>query len=286
MENNRIGTTVIDALTLCYIAEGQLLNTLREVSHRIDIEAFTLHRILARAFHQYFDVVLRGRKVASIYFDRRETEETELYLWLRFENYVLYDDVLLVDVLSLKKLLKLTFNNISHLDLARDFRYNVSERIRVLMRNPNLKTMINGKQIRNRDEALKGVTRTCRMSLSRDKTKSLTIKQAKAIKNKYDGITLDSYDKMDEIANKSEKHYILDYYDNPKRLHRLELRLKNQDIRRLAETTGVAITAEIIFDKECLDRLYLQALQSILRFTDGRKKLDWQQLFNCNLRYR
>lgn len=286
MENDRIGTTVIDALTLCYIAEGQLLNTLRGVSHRIDIEAFTLHRILARAFHQYFDVVLRGRKVASIYFDRRETEETELYLWMRFENFVLYDEVLLVEVMSLTKLLKLTFNNISHLDLARDFRYNVSERIRVLMRNPNLKTMINGKQIRNRDEALKGVTRTCRMSLSRDKTKSLTIKQAKAIKNKYDGITLDSYDKMDEIANKSEKHYILDYYDNPKRLHRLELRLNNQDILRLAETTGVAIIAEIIFDKECLDILYLQALQSILRFTDGRKKLDWQQLFNCNLRYR
>lgn len=286
MENDRIGTTVIDVLTLCYIAEGQLLNTLRGVSHRIDIEAFTLHRILARAFHQYFDVVLRGRKVASIYFDRRETEETELYLWMRFENFVLYDEALLVEVLSLKKLLKLTFNNISHLDLARDFRYNVSERIRVLMRNPNLKTIINGKQIRNRDEALKGVTRICRMSLSRDKTKSLTIKQAKAIKNKYDGITLDSYDKMDEITNKSEKHYILDYYGNPKRLHRLELRLNNQDIRRISETTGVAITDEIIFDKECLDMLFLQALQSVIRFTDGRKKLDWQWLFNCNLRYR
>ena len=286
MENDRIGTTVIDALTLCYIAEGQLLNTLREVSHRIDIEAFTLHRILARAFHQYFDVVLRGRKVASIYFDRRETEETELYLWMRFENFVLYDEVLLVEVLSLTKLLKLTFNNISHLDLARDFRYNVSERIRVLMRNPTLKTMINGKQIRNRDEVLRGITRTCRMSLNRDKTKSLTIKQAKAIKNKYDGITLDSYDKMDEITNKSEKQYILDYYGNPIRLHRLELRLNNQDIRRLAESTGVAITDELIFDKECLDILFFQALQSVIRFTDGRKKLDWQKLFGCNLRYR
>lgn len=286
MENDRLGTTVIDALTLCYIAEGQLLNTLRGVSHRIDIEAFTLHRILARAFHQYFDVVLRGRKVASIYFDRRETEETELYLWMRIENFVLYDDGLVAEVLSLPKFLHLSFHNITRLNLARDFCYNISERIRALMRNPTLKTMINGKQIRNRDEVLRGITRTCRMSLNRDKTKSLTIKQAKAIKNKYDGITLDSYDKMDEIINKSEKHYILDYYDNPKRLHRLELRLNNQDIRRLAETTGVAITAEIIFDKECLDRLYLQALQSILRFTDGRKKLDWQQLFNCNLRYR
>ena len=60
------------------------------------------------------------------------------------------------------------------------------------MRNPDIKTIVNGKQIKDRDEALKGITRTCRMSLNRDKTKSRTIKQANAIKNKYDGITLDS----------------------------------------------------------------------------------------------
>ena len=35
-----------------------------------------------------------------------------------------------------------------------------------------------------------------------------------------------------------------------------------------------------------LDAIYLQALHSLVRFTHGRKKLDWEMLFDCNLRYR
>ena len=48
---------------------------------------------------------------------------------------------------------------------------------------------------------LKGIYRTCGMSLAKDGTKGLTIKQAKADKNKHFGITLDCYDKAEEIEN-------------------------------------------------------------------------------------
>lgn len=286
MSNDRIVTTIIDALTLCYVAEGRVLDVLRGINYRAEFDVFTLFKTLGRTHHQHFDVMLRGKKVACVYFDRYGTDGIEPYLWMRVENYVLYNGELLVEVLSLTELLDLSFNNITHLDLARDFCYNISERIRKLMRNPELKTIINGKQIKDRDEALKGITRTCRMSLNRDKTKSLTIKQVKAIKNKYDGITLDSYDKMDEITNKSEKRYILDYYGSPKRLYRLEMRLNNPDLKKISESIGISITEDIVFDKERLDALYFQSLHSMLRFTDGRKKLDWQMLFDCNLRYR
>lgn len=286
MCNDRIGTTIIDALTLCYVAEGEVLDELREINYRAEFDVFTLYRTIGRTHHQHFEAMLKGKKVACVYFDRYGAAADEPYIWIRIENFVLYDMKLLVEVLSLTQLLDLTFNNITHLDLARDFGYNISERIRSLMRNPDIKTIVNGKQIKDRDEALKGITRTCRMSLNRDKTKSLTIKQAKAIKNKYDGITLDSYDKMDEITSKSAKRYIIDYYGNPKRLYRLELRLNNQDIRKISDSLSIRITEDIIFDKERLDALYVQALQSMLRFTDGRKKLDWQMLFDCNLRYR
>ena len=286
MSNDRIGKTIIDALTLCYVAEGEVLDVLRGINHRAEFDMFTLYRTIGRTHHQHFDVILTGRKVACIYFDRYGAGTDESYIWVRIENFVLYDVVLFVEVLLLPQLFDLSFNNITHLDLARDFGYNISERIRSLMRNPDIKTIVNGKQIKDRDEALKGITRTCRMSLNRDKTKSLTIKQAKAIKNKYDGITLDAYDKIDEITNKSEKQYILDYYGNPKRLHRLELRLNNQDIRKISDVIGIGITEDVVFDTDRLDALYIQALQSMLRFTDGRKKLDWQMLFDCNLRYK
>ncbi len=285
MKKGQIGQTVIDALTLCYVAESSLLNHLRSIKHCVTFDKFKFYRTLGRAHFQHFDITHNEQKVATAYFDRFGTHDDESYFWLRLENQVLYNSALMVEVLTLPELLDLTFNNITHLDLARDFNYNICERIRQLMRNPQLKTIINGKKVANRDEVIKGITRTCKISLSRDKTKSLTIKQAKAIKNKYDGITLDSYDKMDEITNKSEKQYIVEYYNNPKRLYRLELRLNNTDIKKIANSIGIIVTGSVVFEKECLDKLYIQALQSIIRFTKGRKKLDWDELFRCNGRY-
>lgn len=285
MCNERLGKTIIDALTLCYTAEGQLLDALRDVDYRIEFDNFILHRTIGRTHHQHFDVVLHGDKIACIYFDRYGTGGDEPYIWLRIENHVLYDSILLAEVLILPQLIDLTFNNLTHLDLARDFKYNICDRIRALMRNPQLKTIINGKHIKNRDDALLGVTRTCKMSLNRDKSKSLTIKQAKAIKNKYNGITLDSYDKFDEIQSKSGKLYILDFYNNPKRLYRLEMRLNNEDIKKISECVGVVITEDIIYDTDRLDALYLYALQSLIRFTDGRRKILWEELFDNNVRY-
>ena len=194
--------------------------------------------------------------------------------------------MLLIETLSISELLDLTFNNITHLDLARDYKYNVCDKIRQLMRNPQLKTILNGKQIKNRDEALDGVLRNCKMSLNRDLPKSLTIKQAKAKKNKYDGMVLDCYNKMDEITSKSHKQYILDYYGNPNKLHRLEVRLNNQDLKKISASLLTTISEESVFNQDTLDVIYLKALHSLLRFTAGRKKLDWQMLFDCNLRYR
>lgn len=285
MNRCKLGTTIIDAVTLCYTAQDLLLNTLRKVD-KIDFDTFKLHRTRGHHHSQHFDIILNGIKVATTYFDRYGSEEKEPYLWLRVENNVLYKKNLLAETLTISELLNLQYNNITYLELARDFTYNIINKIRGLMRDPSLKTIINDKQIKDRNKIIKNVHRTCGMSLNRDGGKSLTIKQAKAAKNKYDGITLNSYDKVSEIASKPHKQYILDYYDNPKRLYRLELRLNNNDIKSITKRLGIVTTEDIIFDADNLDAIYLQALQSLLRFTAGRKKLDWQMLFDCNLRLR
>ena len=282
----KLGTTIIDALTICYKAEDDFLAYMRKVSKSIDFDKFSLSRTRGKHHSQHFDVKLYGLGVATMYFDRYGASDNEPYIWLRVDNYILYDKLLLIETLSLTELLDFSFNNYTHLDLARDYLYNIGNRIRILMRNPELTTIVNGKQIKDRNKILNNVTRTCNISLDRDGGKSLTIKQSKAIKNKYDGITLDSYDKVREIESHSHKHYILNYYGNPKRLHRLELRLNNPDIKAIAKRLCMVITEDIIFDSNKLDAIYLQALHSMLRFTHGRKKLDWQMLFNCNMKYR
>lgn len=286
MQNERLGKTIIDALTLCYVAEGKVLDHLREVKLQYSIDTFTLHRTSGKHHKEHFDIYLHKKKVATIYFDRYGSAGDESYVWLRIENHVLYNQQLLIQTLMLPELLDIDFNNITYIELARDFTYNITQKIRSLMRHTELKTIINGKQKKDRDEVVDGIIRTCKISLNRDLQKSLCIKQAKAEKNKYDGITMDSYNKMDEITSKSHKQYILDYYDNPKKLYRLELRLNNADIKKISKAIGLSVTDDTIFNQDALDQIYLQALQSLLRFTDGRKKLDWQMLFDCNLRHR
>ncbi|MBR5585827.1 MAG: hypothetical protein IKW36_06265 [Alistipes sp.] len=259
---------------------------MRKVSGSVDFDKFSLCRTRGKHHSQHFDVKLYGLGVATMYFDRYGASDNEPYIWLRVDNYILYDKLLLIETLSLTELLDFSFNNYTHLDLARDYLYNIGNRIRILMRNPELTTIVNGKQIKDRNKILNNVTRICNISLDRDGGKSLTIKQSKAIKNKYDGITLDSYDKVNEIKSKSHKQYILNFYGNPKRLHRLEVRLNNDDIKGIAKSLCITLTEDIIFDINKLDAIYLQALHSLLRFTHGRKKLDWEMLFDCNLRYR
>ena len=221
-----------------------------------------------------------------MYFDRYGANDNEPYIWLRVDNYVLYDRPLLVETLSLPELLDLPFNNYTHLDLARDYRYNIGNRVRTMMRNPELKTILNGKQIIDIKKTLKNVFRACGMSLDRDGGKGLVIKQAKAAQNKNKGKTLACYDKIEEIKTESHKQYIIDFYGNPKRLHRFEVRLNNDDVNGIAEILGIVVTEDIIFDIDKLDAIYLQALHSLLRFTHGRKELKWHMLFDCNLRYR
>ena len=153
-----------------------------------------------------------------------------------------------------------------------------------MMRREDLAVIINGKEVRDRNMMLKDIFRTCGMSLAKDGTKGLTIKQAKAAKNKHFGITLDCYDKAEEIKNASGKQYISDFYGKRKRLHRLEVRMNCEQIKRACSRTGVAYDLHLLETPESLDALFIYTLQSVLRFRQGRKVLQWEDLFKCGVR--
>ena len=73
MQNERLGKTIIDALTLCYLAEGKVLDHLREVKHQYSIDTFTLHRTSGKHHKEHFDIYLHKKKVATI--TRAQAEE-------------------------------------------------------------------------------------------------------------------------------------------------------------------------------------------------------------------
>ena len=110
------------------------------------------------------------------------------------------------------------------------------------------------------------------------------IKQAKATRNKHLGITMDCYDKAVEIENASGMKYISDFYGHRKRLHRLEMRMNCEQIKRACKKTKTRYQLDLITQQESLDAIFIYALQSVLMFRRGRKVLQWEDLFKCGVR--
>ena len=272
-------TTIIDCLVICFVATPGLLVSLREIRKHYRIEDFFLMRAEGRFHRHYFNIQNKyGKELGNLYFDRYASAGNELYLWVKVENSVLYDGSFLEMINQLSGLLGLDFHGITSLDLARDFSYDIASRIRSLMRREDLAVIINGKEVRDRNTMLKGIVRSCGMSLAKDGKKGLTIKQAKAAKNKHRGITLDCYDKAAEINN-SGKRYIRDFYGNRKRLHRLELRMNCEQIRRAFDSTWLTPSLEYLENQKALDYLFSYALKSVLRLRKGRTVQQWEDLF-------
>ena len=272
-------TTIIDCLVICFVATPGLLVSLREIRKHYRIEDFFLMRAEGRFHRHYFNIQNKyGKELGNLYFDRYASAGNELYLWVKVENSVLYDGSFLEMINQLSGLLGLDYHGITSLDLARDFNYDIASRIRSLMRREDLAVIINGKEVRDRNTMLKGIVRSCGMSLAKDGKKGLTIKQAKAAKNKHRGITLDCYDKAAEINN-SGKWYIRDFYGNRKRLHRLELRMNCEQIRRAFDSTWLTPSLEYLENQKALDYLFIYALKSVLRFRKGRTVQQWEDLF-------
>jgi len=280
----KLGTTIIDNLVICFIAMPTLLSLFRN-GEEPHIDNVFFSRTEGRFHRHYFNIITNdGRKLGNLYFDRYASDGNERYLWLKVENSVLYDRDILQMMKRIPDQLGLQYYGISSLDLARDFGYDIASRIRKMMRREDLAVIINGKEVRDRNKMLKGVFRTCEMSLAKDGTKGMTIKQAKAGKNKHLGITMDCYNKAQEIENSSGKRYIVDFYGTRKRLHRLEMRMNCEQIKRACSHTGIAYDLNLLDTPESLDALYIYALQSVLRFRHGRKVLQWEDLFKCSVR--
>ena len=136
--------------------------------------------------------------------------------------------------------------------------------------------------MKDRSKVIPGVMFDYSTSLRRLKCPTITIQQAKAIKNKDKGITIQGYDKKGEVIAGSGKQYILDYYDNPRYLYRLEVRLHYRELQDYCRMINIVQCEDLLFDQEFLRGLYYYHLSSVLRFVKGRKKLEWKELIKCN----
>lgn len=279
-----LGKTMIDELRLCYIAESKLLDDLKgmEFGQLREYDAFTILRVVCSHFQYGFEVfycpeVNARRKVAMLKFARYGEQDIMHYLYYRIENPILYDTSLLDAVLRIPEMLGCSFNNFTSMDLCRDYKVNVTKMIFRMLRDQSMTTIINGKAVSRKDDIQEG-TVTYPLNLTRMKNPTLNIKQRKAVKDKTQGLTMCGYNKLNEIDKSSHKDYICDFYENPRTLHRLEVHQNSAEIKDFCKKEGIVPDWTLVFNQEFLDKMYIYHLSSLLRFTKGRKPLNWEDL--------
>lgn len=248
----------------------------------MEIGEYKLYRIVNDRFKFFFDITEQGATVGTLKFGLyTDTQETN-YVYLKAHNHILYDRDRLKHLLDLPKRLGLAFNNYTALDIALDSTVNIPSLIKRLLRNKDITTIMNGKAVSSRKAILQGLFFEYSSTLDRLTNPTVTIKQKKAQKSKNEGIIVQAYDKKNEIETKSGKTYILDRYNNPKRLFRLEARLHYQEIKDYFNMMQTIPSVDCIFDDALLEDMFFYHLSAVLRFTQGRKKFDWKDLIRCN----
>ena len=275
----------IDELKICYTAETDCLNELMSIDtgSYLEIHGYRFHRIVSDRFRYYYEVWDNDEIVAQLKFGLyTDLSVTKHFVYFKISNHVLYRPSQLKTILELPTKLNFDFNNYTAIDLAIDSNVNFTSLIKRMIRNKAITTIINGKAVKDRKQVLQGVSFQYSTSLDRLKHASITIKQKKAISNKQHGITIQAYDKKAEVEQNSDKRYILDFYGQPKRLYRLEVRLHYQELKDYFSKANIEPVIDTMSNQELLRDMFFYHLAAVLRFTKGRKKLDWPTLINSN----
>lgn len=278
-------TVVIDELKICYVTNVQDLAVFEsvDIGYCFEHDGYSIIRLANDRFKFFFEIIERDEVVALLKFGLyTDTMVERTYVYFRVSNHILYDRERLKRLLDLPASFGMLFNNFTSLDLAVDSDLNYTSIMKRMLRDRGLTTIINGKAIKDRKSLLTGVTFEYSTSLNRLRYPTITVKQKKAIINKNEGITVQCYDKKAEIDNHSNKQYILDYYDNPKRLYRLEVRLHYQELKDYFSGKGITPSIDVLNDSELLRDMFIYHLSSVIRFSRGRNRIPWETLLRCN----
>lgn len=304
----RVYDLVKDALTICCTStDEQYWKDLAEyeVGDRVDYLEFYLRRIEGKYFEVVYQIcyyepdldrdVVWGELKYGLSKDddtrNHDPRDGSRFIWISVNNRILYTErrhtsgpmkgqVCRDDAMYLPFFLRefnLEFYHISNLDLAIDCNFDIARRIKGVLRDKDFTTILNGKKIADRTEDRHEIVSIYTGNLNRDKYLTLYIKQKKAIHDKNRGLVLTAYNKMGELQT-SGKEYISEFYGDPKKLYRLEIHFNADEVKGYVAKQGLEMHPQLIFDKEFLFDLYMDALNRLLRFEREGEKVDWAEI--------
>ena len=201
-----------------------------------------------------------------------KNDALQSYVWISIDNKQFY---LKYDYQTMNRLpyldyfesaLGLEFNNITHLDLALDTSNNFSKALVKMIRNKDYYPIINGTKITDRKKLIEDILYIGIGNLERIKEYNILIQQ------KDNDITVCAYNKKREIEHKSNKGYIMEVNNNPKQLHRLEVRIKSDAMKNFFDDEQIKYKASMLYDNNWLWLIYLTYLNRVIRFQEVKSK--------------
>lgn len=264
------GKIVIDKLKLCYKRDNdsRFWQMMAEQPEHIQVGDFDLVRRQADGtYESIYGIAYAQHELGTLLFDRFSDKEKK-YCWLSIRNQVFYSDTMSIamlnkfqDAIELKRI-----NNITQLELACDLPFNPVPKIKKLLKRDDVSVVRCGTKIDDKKQVIEGLfflhptnglkelAPTLYFS-DNDKRKSFVV-----------------YDKNKEIQW-SNKTYIAEYYDKPKHLYRMEIRLTSDELFRYFKKNDITPSVDLLVDQSFLKTMYDEFLFRLLHFSYKRKSI-------------
>lgn len=261
---------VIDRLKLCYKRnnETQFWKMMAEQPDHLQFGDFELVRGKADGTYEgIYGIAYAQQEFGILLFDRYSDKEKKFFL-VRIRNQVFYSNTM--SIALLKELQDMTrlgaINNITELELACDLSFNPVPRIKKLLKMDDVSVVRCGAKIEDKKQEIESLLFLHPANSLRELPPSLCFSDADKRKS------LKVYDKNKEIR-KSQKAYISDYYGNPKRLYRMEIRLCSDELFRYFKKYNISPSVDMLTDQSFLKSMYDEFLFRLLHFSYKRKSI-------------
>ena len=277
----------VDKLKLCYTVENDTI--IKELeTEKPDFYSFydfDLKRIEGKYHYDIYQILIpthnKDNEIETVVFGElrfnlkaaekeevNDETEKEKKAWIYIENKALYNEEQLFFLEFISENLGLRLRNITEIEIYIDStKKNIPNLLKRMIRYNGYKVFLNGKEITDRkmDRNEIGFYHTGNM----DKYKYLTlyIFSLKALKNKLDGISICTYDKAAECAENGKK-YIMEKYNNPVKLYRIEIRVGNEKFKEYVNENKIELEEFIFRDKGFLYATFKWFFEKVIYFKD------------------
>ena len=270
----------IDALEITYTTTDEMKEYLSSGSkeyHFGENEELWLERIEPRYYQNEFQICCKDWDEVNGWFDRNvgymrfgSFNKNRQNVYVTFENEALYS-WLLPTRYYIESVLNLEFLQISKLDIAVDFNFNIERHLIRQYKDESYDLIINGRLVNNKEVYGVGF-----LSYWNPRHRIFANPQM-VVANDKRNLTMKTYNKQKEIKQESKKHYIQEKTGFHAVMYRVELSAKNHKILKKT-LDALHINDEYLYvnldNETVLQTVFQHLLNRVIRLRKNRKSLN------------